>query len=115
YAEPFYPFDALFFDYADVALNQASSRLFVLPPSLGIEQRVLNGYFYMSANSVTDGETLARREELFERRGGYYLEHWDELDARWREKVKSAIGELEALAVPDLPDIEDEAVVTEGR
>ena len=52
-------------------------------PSLGVEYRILNGYVYLSANSVTDEATLARRAELFARRGGYYYEHWDELYARW--------------------------------
>ncbi len=115
YAEPFYPFDAVFFECADVALNQANSRLFVVPPSLGVEARVLNGYVYLSTNSVTDEATLARRAELFTKRGGYYFEHWDELEARWLEKVEQAIRELEALAVPDLLEFEDETIVTEGR
>ncbi len=115
YAEPFYPFDAVFFDYADAALNQANSRLFAVPPSLGIEARVLNGYVYISANSVTDEAALARRAELFMRRGGYYFEHWDELYARWLEKVEQTIRDLAELAVPDLPEFEDEAVVIEGR
>ena len=47
--EPLYPFDAVVLDYAVVAFNQASSRLFVLPPSLGLESRILNGYVYVSA------------------------------------------------------------------
>ncbi len=34
-AEPLYPFDSFAFEYAVVAMNQASSRLFVAPPSLG--------------------------------------------------------------------------------
>lgn len=114
-AEPLYPFDAIWFDYAVVALNQASARLFVVPPSLGVEYRVLNGYAYSSANSVTDEATLSRRAELFARRGGYYYEHWDELYDRWRERVEGAIRELETLAVPELPEFENEAVVTEGR
>ena len=70
---------------------------------------------YLSANSVTDEATIARRAELFERRGGYYYEHWDELDAQWREKVETEIHELEALEVPALPDVEDESVVRAGR
>jgi pyruvate, water dikinase len=114
-AEPLYPFDAIWFDYGVVALNQASARLFVVPPSLGVEYRVLNGYFYSSANSVTDEATLAWRAELFARRGGYYYEHWDELYERWQEKVEAAIRELETLAVPELPEVENEEIVTEGR
>ncbi len=58
--EPYFPFDALMLDNAVVAFNQASSRLFVVPPSLGVECRLLNGYVYLSANSVTDEATLAR-------------------------------------------------------
>ena len=102
-------------DAAFVGLNQASVRLFVVPSSLGVEQRVLNGYVYISANSVTDEATLAQRSELFAKRGGYYYEHWDELYARWQNKVDAATRELEALEVPELPEFEDEAVVTEGR
>ena len=46
-AEPLYPFDSLVFEYAVVALNQANSRLFVFPGSLGHECRLLNGYVYV--------------------------------------------------------------------
>ena len=66
------------------------------PPSLGVECRLLNGYVYLSANSVTDEATLARRAELFRRRGGYYYEHWDELYERWLEQVEAATSELSA-------------------
>ena len=81
-------------DYGIVALNQASSRLFVVPPSLGVEYRMLNGYVYVSANPITDEAELARRAELFARRGGYYYEHWDELYERWVERVEATIAEL---------------------
>jgi pyruvate,water dikinase len=113
--EPFFPFEFVWLEYAIVALNQASARLFVVPPSLGIECRMLNGYLYVSANSVTDEATLARRAELFARRGGHYYRHWDALYELWVEKVEAVTQELETLVVPELPDIEDEAVVTEAR
>ena len=115
YPEPYHPFDAAAVEFGVVALNQASARLFVVPPSLGIELRIFNGYVYFSANSVTDEAALAKRSELFGRRGGYYYEHWDELDTQWRQKVEAEIRELEALGVPDLPEVEDERVVTAGR
>jgi pyruvate, water dikinase len=113
--EPLYPFDAFVFESAVVAFNQTSSRLFAVPPSLGSEVRILNGYVYITPNSVTDEAALARREELFEVRAGYYFEHWNELYDRWVEKVEAATAELQALEVPDLPTYEDESVVTEGR
>ncbi len=113
--EPVHPFDFVWWDYAVAAMNQANTRLFVVPPSLGAEYRVLNGYLYFSANSVTDEETLARRGELFAKRGGFYYCHWDEIYERWVERVEATTRELELLAVPELPEYEDEAVVTEVR
>jgi phosphohistidine swiveling domain-containing protein len=113
--EPLYPFDAIVFEWAVVALNQAASRLFAVPPSLGAEFRNLYGYTYISANSVTDETTLGHRGELFARRGGYYYEHWDELYDRWVGKVEAATQELQALEVPELSQYEDESVVSEGR
>jgi pyruvate,water dikinase len=115
YPEPFRPFDAVTLDYTLVAFSQASARLFVVPPSLGAEYRIVNGYVYLSPNSVTDEGTLGRRAELFSGRGGYYYEHWDGLYARWLEKVEGATTELAGLEVPDLPEFEDEAIVTEAR
>jgi hypothetical protein len=112
--EPLYPFDALAFEWAVVALNQTSARLFAVPPSLGTEVRILNGYVYVTPNSVVDEETLAHRTELFEVRGGYYFEHWEELYDRWVEKVEAATGELRSLEVPGLPEFEDESVVTDA-
>ena len=115
YPEPFRPFDAVTLDYTLVAFSQASARLFVVPPSLGGEYRVLNGYVYISPNSVTDQATLSRRADLFAGRGGFYYEHWEELYARWLEKIEEATMELARLEVPELAEFEEEAVVTEGR
>jgi pyruvate, water dikinase len=113
--EPLYPFDAFVWEWAVVALNQTSARLFALPSSLGVECRILNGYAYVTANSVAGDAALTRRAELFGRRGGYYYEHWDELYDRWVEKVEAVTADLVALEVPGLPELEDESVVTEGR
>ena len=113
--EALYPFDAVVYELAIVGHNQASSRLFALPTSLGGEARILNGYLYLSPNSVVDDEIVALRTALFEERAGHYYEHWDELYQRWVDKVEVATGELRSLDVPDLPEYEDESVVTEGR
>ena len=114
-AEPLYPFDSFLFEYAVVAMNQASARLFVEPRSLGVECRLLNGYIYLSANPVTDEATLESRAELFPGRAGHYYEHWDELYEGWLEKVETATTELARLEVPEMPEIEDESIVTDGR
>jgi pyruvate,water dikinase len=114
YAEPYHPFDAMLPFCITTNFNQTSARRFVIPTSLGVEQRILGGYVYLSPNSITDEETIAARAELFATRGGYYYEHWNELDRQWREKVQTEIRELEALKVPQLPEVEDDAVVTES-
>ena len=114
-AEPLYPFDSFVFEYAVVALNQASSRLFVTPRSLGIECRILNGYLFVSSNSVNDEAAIVRRAELFARRSGYYYENWNALYERWVEKVETATSELVELEIPALAEVEDESIVTEGR
>jgi phosphohistidine swiveling domain-containing protein len=114
YAEPYYPFDALLLDCIAVNFSQTSARRFAVPTSLGIEHRILCGYVYLSPNSVTDKATIAAREELFAMRGGYYYEHWEEFDRQWRDRVQRELRELEALEVPPLPEVEDEALVTAG-
>jgi pyruvate,water dikinase len=115
FPEPMFPFDFVTADSPYLCLGQANSRIFVVPPSLGIDHRVLYGWVYMSANPVTDPEEIGRRAELFGQRAGFYFQNWDELYGRWQTKVQDTISELAALDVPELPEIEDEAVVTEGR
>jgi pyruvate,water dikinase len=115
YAEPYYPFDAVCLDCTLNGFSQASARLFAVPTSLGLEHRILGGYVYLSPNSITDEATIAERSELFTARGGHYYEHWHKLDAHWREKVQAEIRELDALVVPELPDFENETLVTESR
>jgi hypothetical protein len=114
FPEPMYPFDFVTAD-SPYLLGQANSRIFVVPPALGVDHRVLYGWVYMSANSVTDEAEIGRRAELFMPRAGYYFQHWDELYRRWLAKVEETIHDLESLEVPDLPELEDMAVVTEGR
>jgi pyruvate,water dikinase len=114
YTEPYHPFDSMLPEQLTVSFSQASARHFVVPTSLGIECRILGGYVYLSPNSITDEAVIAARAELFAARGGYYYEHWDELDRRWRGKVEAEIRELEALEVPELPEVEDTTLVTDG-
>ncbi len=115
FPEPMFPFDFVTADSPYMCLGQANSRIFAVPPALGIDHRVLYGWVYMSANPVTDPAEIGRRAAVFGRRAGYYFQNWDELYGRWRAKVEETIAELVALEVPDLPELEPEEVVTEGR
>jgi pyruvate,water dikinase len=115
YAEPYYPFDEVCLHWTVAGLSHASARLFAVPTSLGLEYRVHGGYVYLSPNSITDDAAITRRAEVFAARGGYYYEHWEEVEARWRQKVEAEIRELEELGVPALPELEDEALVFQRR
>ena len=115
FPEPMFPFDFVTADSPYLALGQANSRIFLVPPALGIDHRVLYGWVYMSANPVTDEAEIGRRAQEFEKRAGFYFQNWDELYGRWQQKVEDEISGIEGLEVPDLPEVEDEAVVTEAR
>jgi phosphohistidine swiveling domain-containing protein len=115
FPEPMFPFDFVTADSPYMCLGQANTRIFAVPPALGIDHRVLYGWVYMSANPVTDPAEIGRRAEMFGERAGFYFQNWDELYARWQEKVQTTIDEIASLEVPRLPEIEDLAVVTEGR
>src|SRR6202142_1746246 len=114
FPEPVFPFDIITADSPYMALGQINTRIFAVPPALGIEHRVLNGYVYISSNSVLDPDEIGRRAQLFLPRAGYYYRNWNDLYARWIVKIEAAIHELSALEVPQLPDFEDESVVTDA-
>ena len=98
-----------------VALNQFGTRVYVIPPALGIDQRIVNGYLYISPNSITDPELIATRAELFTRRAGHYYENWDEIYDNWIAKAEDCIHRLRELEIRDLPEVEPEAVVFSHR
>ena len=75
--EPVYPFDTIMTESWWVALNMFGTRVYVIPPALGIDQRIVNGYLYISPNSITDPDLIASRAELFTQRAGHYYENWD--------------------------------------
>ena len=114
--EPLYPFDTITSESWWVALGQYNTRVFVVPPALGIDQRVLNGYLYITALPVANPNDIPARVGEFMERAGYYYQNWDRLYAQWVKKAEETIAELKAIKVPDLPEREDlETVVKQGR
>jgi pyruvate,water dikinase len=110
-----FPFDTITHECWRLGLGQYNSRIFAVPPAYGIEQRILNGYLYITPVPVTDEEWTKERVEIFMRRAGYYYEHWNELFENWKGKMEGVIRELKELEVPSLERLEPEEVVTEGR
>ncbi len=111
--EPIYPFDAIMTENWAVAVNQLTTRVWLIPPSLGIDHRVVNGYLFISPNAITDPDEVARRAEYFTKRAGHYFANWDEIYAAWVDKATDCIERLKQISFEPLPEIEDEKVVFE--
>lgn len=114
YPEPLYPFDMIWDEAWYLSLSQFSHRIFSIPPVMGVDHRMKNGYIYISPVAVTDPKEIEGRVAHFMERAGYYYENWNELEAKWEEKMRKTIAELEAVEIAPLPDLEDISIVTEG-
>jgi pyruvate,water dikinase len=115
FPEPMPAFDTITAEVPYTAIGANTARTFVFPTTLGIEHRIINGRVYITANPVTDPAEIERRLALFQERAGHYYENWDELYRGWQKRVDGLITEIEAITVPELPEFEDSAVVTESR
>jgi pyruvate, water dikinase len=114
FPEPIPPFDSVSADSTFLAFGQSNTRLFCVPPALGVDHRIVNGYVFISVNGVSDPEEIERRVGLFIPRASHYYRHWDDLYSRWEAKMMAAIREVDGIRVPHLPDAEDESVITSG-
>jgi pyruvate,water dikinase len=108
---PMPAFDVACIDAPYQAVGAWQNRVFAVPPAMGIDYRVVNGYVYISGNPVTDPAKIAERAGFFQRRAGHYYENWDELYARWKQKMEALIAEITDLRVPDLPEYEPDEVM----
>lgn len=111
--EVLYPFDTITHECWRLALGQYNTRVFSVPPAYGIEQRVVNGFLYITAVPVADPSTIPARVDVFMKRAGHYYGNWDKIFEEWKAKVTKVIGELKALEVPTLTKLEPESVVFE--
>ncbi len=109
------PWDATFYEYAIASLSQYNTRHYLIPPAMGIDYRVLNGYAYLSPVGVADPAEIESRVPHFMERAGFYFQNWGDLYDRWVPKIKDLIAEMEALDFQPLPEMEELEVVTEGR
>ncbi|MEW6349774.1 MAG: PEP-utilizing enzyme [Thermodesulfobacteriota bacterium] len=114
YPEPMYPFDIIWDEAWFLALSQFNTRIFIVPPALGIDHRIHNGYIYITPLPVPNPEEIPKRVELFMQRAGYYYQNWDKLHDQWEEKMKTLIKQLVDVKIPVPPEMEEEKVVTEG-
>ncbi len=111
--EPVYPFDLMMPESWLVSLNQYTTRVWNLPTALGIEQRIVNGYLYLSPNVIEDPAAIAEREPIFQQRARHYFENWDDIYDQWVLKATDCIERLKAIRFEPLAEREpDETVFT---
>ncbi|MET0740777.1 MAG: PEP-utilizing enzyme [Candidatus Nanopelagicales bacterium] len=108
------PWDATVFEFAIISLSQYNTRHYLIPPALGVDIRVLNGYMFLTPVGVADPAEIESRVPHFMERAGFYFENWDRLYAAWMPKVRALIDDLDALTISPLPEKEDLSVITEG-
>lgn len=115
WADVLTPFDSTFLQYALSSLGQYNSRHYIVPPALGVDYRILNGYAYLSPVPVADESTIPERVQHFTERAGFYYGNWDDLEHKWIDKARDCVARLEAIEFPALPDMVDMEVVTSAR
>ncbi len=115
FPDPMPAFDVVAIDGPYYALANWQNRVFAIPPAMGIDYRIVNGYVYITPNAVTDPDLIAERVGYFQERAGYYFANWDRLYARWQEKMDALIAEITALEVPSLDKYERDEVAFEDR
>jgi pyruvate, water dikinase len=115
FPEPMSAFDLTTAEAAYCALGAANTRVHCLPTTLGIDYRIINGRIYIGGNAVTDAAEITRRTNEFQQRAFYYYEHWEELFARWKQKMLALIRAAEALPKLTLPEFEPLEHVRAGR
>ena len=110
FPEPMPAFDVICIDSPYQGIGEWQNRVFAVPPAMGIDWRVINGYIYITGNPVLDPAKIAERAEFFQQRAGYYFQNWTELYGKWRGKMEALIRGLGELEVPDLPEYEPDEV-----
>ena len=107
------PWDTTFLEFALASLSQYNTRHYVIPPALGVDFRILNGYVYLSPVPAPVEEIEGRVPEFLER-AGYYFQNWDRLYDDWLVKIRDLVQQMSELHIAPLPRREDMSVITSG-
>ncbi len=113
--EPLYPFDTIMTENWWVAASQMCTRVWPIPVAMGIDQRIINGYIYVSPNGITDPKIIEERYQHFSHRAGHYFENWDEIYTQWTRKAKDCITRLDQIKFKPLPELEPEKNIYDHR
>lgn len=112
--EVMHPYDEIQCECWWQGLGAFNTRIFAMPPALGVDQRIINGYLYVTPVPADPSE-IEERAEVFQRRAGHYYANWDEIYGEWKVKVLDRFEAIKAIRFAPLPDLEDESIVLEHR
>jgi pyruvate,water dikinase len=112
--EVMHPYDEIQCECWWQGLGAFNTRIFAMPPAYGIDQRVVNGYLYISPIPAPP-EDLEARAAAFGERAGHYYENWDAIYEEWKVKTVDRLEQMKAMRYEKLPDLEDPEVVTSHR
>jgi pyruvate,water dikinase len=105
-----YPYDEIQCECWWQALGAFNTRIFAMPPAFGVDQRVLNGYLYVTPVPAPPDQ-IAARAEVFAPRAQHYYDNWDAIYAEWKAKVTDRLASIRTLRFEPLPDLEPETTV----
>jgi pyruvate,water dikinase len=95
-------------------LGAFNTRMFAIPPSYGIDQRIVNGYLYISPIPAPPGE-LQDRAAAFGERAGHYYDNWDTIYEEWKQKTLERLRQIRQMRYEPLPHLEDVERITSHR
>jgi pyruvate,water dikinase len=112
--EVMHPYDEIQCECWWQGLGAFNTRIFAMPPAYGIDQRVVNGYLYISPIPAP-AEDIEARAAAFGERAGHYYENWDAIYEEWKVKTVDRLDQMKAMRFAPLPDLEDSSVVLSHR
>jgi pyruvate,water dikinase len=112
--EVMHPYDEIQCECWWQALGAFNTRIFAMPPAYGIDQRIVNGYLYISPIPAPP-EDLEARAAAFGERAGHYYENWEQIYEEWKTKTVDRLEQMKAMRFEPLPALEDASVVFSHR
>jgi pyruvate,water dikinase len=112
--EVMHPYDEIQCECWWQGLGAFNTRIFAMPPAYGIDQRVVNGYLYISPVSAPADQIEARAAE-FGRRAGHYYENWSAIYEEWKTKTVDRLDQMKAMTFAPLPELEDMSLIESHR
>jgi pyruvate,water dikinase len=99
--EVLFPYDEV---VAECWWHPFATRVFAVPEAVGVDQRILNGYLYLSF--VPPPEPCIETTEECARRIAPYYDDWDESYEMWKKRVLSVVDKIRSLTFEPLPIID---------